>query len=216
MAIVSNNDLTLGLRGRVGKYFVFRVVGGRTIASHAPRRPDPRKQSDAQRKTRATFKEAAAWAVQALRDPELRCYFMQRARALGLTNAYTAAVQHRMQRSGRSHGNHVSIIEKPAMDEKPPSAIALRAPVPVVWKDVMCYHQRSLLLQTSIKPGRPNLKPTPTHSGMAYEKHSPGSGGVRGMPVVPKVSDFTGGHRELFREARSMIQSSRPRKEFSV
>ncbi len=46
MAAEMNNDLTHGLRGRVGEYFVFRKVRGMTIAHRAPRKPDPKKQSD--------------------------------------------------------------------------------------------------------------------------------------------------------------------------
>jgi hypothetical protein len=98
MAIVFNNDLTLGLRGRVGKTFVFRAVGGRTIVSCAPRKPDPRKQSVSQRRTRANFKEAAAWAVRTLMDAEKKLYYQRRAKLLELPNAYIAAVRDYMRR----------------------------------------------------------------------------------------------------------------------
>ena len=98
MAIVNNNNLTVGLRGRVGKTIVFRAVGGRTIASAAPRKPDPRKQSVAQRRTRATFKEASAWAVRTLMDPNQKLYYQRRARVLKLPNAYIAAVCDYMRR----------------------------------------------------------------------------------------------------------------------
>ena len=93
MAIVDNNDLTRGLRGKVGKFFVFRSLRGKTIASHAPRKPDPRKQSAAQRQTRTMFREAAAWAVQVLRDPKKKQFYQDRAMELALPNAYTAAVR---------------------------------------------------------------------------------------------------------------------------
>ncbi len=99
MAIVFNNDLTLGLRGRVGKTFVFRAVGGRTIVSCAPRKPDPRKQSAAQRRTRANFKEASAWAVRTLMDAEKKLYYQRRAKLLELPNAYIAAVRDYMRRA---------------------------------------------------------------------------------------------------------------------
>lgn len=127
MAIVSNNDLTLGLRGRVGKYFVFRTVRGKTVASHSPRRPDPRKQSDAQRKTRAAFREAAAWAVQTLRDPEQRRYFERRAKDLGLPNSYTAAVQQRMRWSSELHGRLILANEKTEIGEASKAMSAFRA-----------------------------------------------------------------------------------------
>src|SRR5690606_7687602 len=96
MAIVTNNDLTRGLRGRIGKHLVFRTFGGKTIASRAPRKPDPKKESTAQQQTRATFKKAAAWAVGTLQDPERKRYYQQRAEILGLPNAYTAAVKEYM------------------------------------------------------------------------------------------------------------------------
>lgn len=104
MAIVTTNDLTLGLRGRVGRIFVFRNLRGKTIASRAPRKPDPRKQSPAQRQTRVTFKDAAAWAVRTLLDPKQKRYFRERAKALALPNAYTAAVQDYLQRARAAKG----------------------------------------------------------------------------------------------------------------
>jgi|GEM_PF-5661974 hypothetical protein len=97
MAIVANNDLTKGLRGRVGKWMVFRIVRGKTIASHAPRKPDPRKQSAAQRLTRSTFREASAWAVRILLDPVKKQYYADLAKADALPNAYTAAVREYMR-----------------------------------------------------------------------------------------------------------------------
>lgn len=98
MAIVSNNDITFGLRGQIGDFFVFRYMRGKTIASRAPRKPDPRKQSAAQRQTRLTFREASGWAVQTLRDPAQKAYYAQRAKELALPNAYTAALQEYMRR----------------------------------------------------------------------------------------------------------------------
>lgn len=161
MAIVSHNDLTLGLRGRVGKYLVFRTFGGKTIASHTPRKPDPRKQSDAQRKTRATFREAAAWAVQTLRDPEQRRYFEQRASAAGLTNAYTAAVQHRMRWSGGLHDDRVSIEDKPVLDEEPKSTSVVRASETNLSKEFLdLIRQRSPSFPGSV---RTDLNSTRTH-----------------------------------------------------
>ena len=97
MAIVANNDLTRGLRGRIGKWLVFRVVRGKTIASHAPGKPDPRKQSAAQRQTRSTFREASAWAVRILLDPAKKQYYSDMAKAQALPNAYTAAVREYMR-----------------------------------------------------------------------------------------------------------------------
>ena len=98
MATVINNDLTRGLRGRVGKWIVFRTRGGKTFAGHAPRKPDPAKQSVAQRQTRSAFREAAAWAVRTLKDPEQREYYLAIAKAESLPNAYTAALRAYMRR----------------------------------------------------------------------------------------------------------------------
>jgi|GEM_PF-4589923 hypothetical protein len=97
MAIVANNDLTRGLRGRIGRWLIFREVRGKTIASHAPRKPDPRKQSAAQRLTRSTFREASAWAVRILLDPVKKQYYADVAKAEALPNAYTAAVREYMR-----------------------------------------------------------------------------------------------------------------------
>ena len=97
MATVANNDLTRGLRGRIGKWFVFRMVRGKTIVSHAPRKPDLLKQSAAQRQTRNTFREAAAWAVRILLDPAKKQHYADLAKAQSLPNAYTAAVREYMR-----------------------------------------------------------------------------------------------------------------------
>lgn len=182
MAIVSHNDLTLGLRGRVGKYLVFRTFGGKTIASHTPRKPDPGKQSDAQRKTRATFREAAAWAVQTLRDPEQRRYFEQRASAAGLTNAYTAAVQHRMRWSGGLHDDRVSIEDKPVIDEEPKSTSVVRVSETNLSKEFLdLFHQRSPSFPASVET---DLNPTRTHpvEGTAFSTSA-----KRNLPVPPNI-----------------------------
>jgi hypothetical protein len=169
MAIVTDNDLTLGLRGRVGKYLVFRTVGGKTIASHAPRRPDPRKQSDAQRKTRATFREAAAWAVETLRDPEQRRYFELRAKETGLTNAYTAALQERMRYSGGLNDDRVSFREKMVTDEEPTSTTVVSAPEAGRTKGPACrLYQRSFSFPASIASRKPEANPTRTQPVGVY------------------------------------------------
>lgn len=104
MATVVNNDLTRGLRGRVGKLFVFRTFHGKTVVSRAPRKPDPLKQSTAQRQTRTTFRDAAAWAVRTLMDPTQKQYFTQLAKNEDLPNAYTAAVREYMRRVAARNG----------------------------------------------------------------------------------------------------------------
>jgi hypothetical protein len=97
MAKVSDNDITRGLRGKIGKQFVFRVIRGVTYASRAPRKPDKRKETPAQRGTRATFKKASQWATAIICNPEKKKYYELRAKEWTLTNAYTAAVKEYMQ-----------------------------------------------------------------------------------------------------------------------
>lgn len=93
MARVFNNVLTSGVRGRIGNQLVFRVVNGVTIVSHAPAKPDRRKETEAQRKTRTTFRVATQWAKSQLVNPERRDYYTRLARSWNLTNAYTAAIK---------------------------------------------------------------------------------------------------------------------------
>jgi hypothetical protein len=93
MAIVFDNPLTLGLRGRFGELMVFRVVRGKTVVSHAPKKPAKSKETVEQRLTRTTFKEASRLAKNAMLDPEKKAYYKERAKEWNLTNAYTAAVK---------------------------------------------------------------------------------------------------------------------------
>jgi hypothetical protein len=93
MAIVISNDLTLGLRGRLGPQIVFRQMNGKTIACHAPRKQDKSKETPLQRQTRTTFREASAWAKQAMLDLEQKAFYTAQARKLQLPNGYTAAIK---------------------------------------------------------------------------------------------------------------------------
>lgn len=101
MAIVFENELTQGLRGRVGKSLVFKKISGRTFATRRACKPDKTKATVAQRRTRTNFKMAIDWARRTVNDPVRKEYYKQRARELGLTNAYTAAITDYM-RSGVS------------------------------------------------------------------------------------------------------------------
>lgn len=100
MAKLSDNDLTTGLRGMVGKQLVFRRVGGKTIVSRAPRKPNKQKETASQRKTRRTFSDASRWAQMIILDRSKREYYRKRAREWNLTNAYTAAVKDFMRSGG--------------------------------------------------------------------------------------------------------------------
>lgn len=98
MAIVTDNDLTSGLRGKLGKLLVFRSLRGKTFVSHRAAKPDKTKETTAQRQTRVTFREASAWAKEVLLDARRKVYYQSRARALKLPNAYTAAIADYMRK----------------------------------------------------------------------------------------------------------------------
>ena len=97
MAKVSDNMLTMALRGRVGKQLVFRVIRGKTFVSRAPLKPAKSTETPAQRATRLRFREASNYAKQALQDPERKPYYEQCAKILHLPNAYTAAIKEYMR-----------------------------------------------------------------------------------------------------------------------
>jgi hypothetical protein len=96
MAIVDDNDITLGLRGRFGRFVVFKKINGKTYATRAPRKRNNSEQSEAQRRTRVTFREASAWAKAIISNPERKKYYQQRAKEWQLRNAYTAAIKEYM------------------------------------------------------------------------------------------------------------------------
>jgi hypothetical protein len=93
MAKVSDNMLITGLRGKLGRLFVFRIIRGETIVSHAPRKPDKSKETELQRRTRTTFRDASRWAKIEVRDPEKKKHYQACARDWGVTSAYTAAIK---------------------------------------------------------------------------------------------------------------------------
>jgi hypothetical protein len=110
MATVVNNDLIDGLRGRLGKFMVFRTMYGKTFASRRARKPDKKKESDARRNTRSTFRQATEWAKKSLLDPEKKTYYLQRAKALKLPNAYTAAITDYMSKPKVQKSQHHNTI----------------------------------------------------------------------------------------------------------
>lgn len=98
MAIVATNLLVNGLSGKFGNTLMFKTLRGKTFVSAMARKPDKKKESNAQRNTRSTFREATQWAQHILYDPEKKAYYQQRARALKLPNAYTAAITDYMRK----------------------------------------------------------------------------------------------------------------------
>ena len=74
MATVAANDLIDGLRGALGKVLVFKTMHGKTFVSHRARKPDKKKESEAQRNTRTNFRLATEWARKVLLEPEKKAY----------------------------------------------------------------------------------------------------------------------------------------------
>lgn len=101
--MTSNNPLTAGMRGALGKTLVFRQDHGKTVIQNMPRKPDKRKETAAQRETRLNFKNATAYALAVLQNPEKCAYYTQKAKALKLRNAYTAAVTDYMRKGRINH-----------------------------------------------------------------------------------------------------------------
>jgi hypothetical protein len=91
MAIVSENSIGFGFRGKLGG-LVFRNVGGKTIVSMQPSADSKRKTSPRQQQARTRFSEAVAFARLATRNPQQKLFFAREARRMGLANAYIAAV----------------------------------------------------------------------------------------------------------------------------
>jgi hypothetical protein len=98
MATVTNNVLVDGMSGKFGRSLVFRTMRGKTFVSALARKPNKKKESEVQRNTRITFKQAAEWAQNVLLDAEKKAYYKQRAKALKLPNAYTAAITDYMRK----------------------------------------------------------------------------------------------------------------------
>lgn len=97
MASVTLNPLIAGFHGRIGNSIVLKTINGRTYASRKACKPDRQKETNLQRETRINFRAASQWASNAIKDPVQKEYYRKRAKALGLTNAYTAALTDRMR-----------------------------------------------------------------------------------------------------------------------
>ena len=91
MARINGNDVTLGLRGKFGKQFVFRKFKNRTIAF---RRPDEveSKNTESQVAHRERFRIAALYAKRALLSPELKEEYEAIARATDGASAFAIAL----------------------------------------------------------------------------------------------------------------------------
>lgn len=79
MAKVKNNIVTEGLSGKLGDRIVFRQKAGKTIVAVKPQMPEER--SEAQINHAQRFREASQYAVEALKDPNVRAGYAARAKA---------------------------------------------------------------------------------------------------------------------------------------
>jgi hypothetical protein len=90
MAHVDENDVTLGLRGRFGKQFVFRKYGRRTIVSRLAK---PTGGNTAiQLEQRDKFRLASLYAKRCLLQPALKAEYETMARAMGINSAFPVAL----------------------------------------------------------------------------------------------------------------------------
>jgi hypothetical protein len=94
MARIEGNDLTLGLRGKFGKQFVFRKYKSRTIASRksAPSGVATEKQIN----HRERFRTASLYARRAMQNPALKAEYDAIARATE-SSAIAAAIMDYMK-----------------------------------------------------------------------------------------------------------------------
>ncbi len=96
MAIIVDNLLTKGISGTFGKTIVFKQWRNKTIIANYSK--PTKKHSETQKANRSKFRDAANWAKATLKDPEQKTYYQEKARKLGLPNAYTAAITDYMRK----------------------------------------------------------------------------------------------------------------------
>ena len=75
MASSTNNDLTFGLRGKVGRMIVFRQFFGKTIVARRPEKKE-RIATPAQQLNKDRFKEAVIYAKNALLDESKKAAYL--------------------------------------------------------------------------------------------------------------------------------------------
>lgn len=75
MASSTNNDLTFGLRGKIGKMMVFRQFFGKTIASRQPEKKE-RIATPEQELNKERFQEAVIYAKNALLNESIRAAYL--------------------------------------------------------------------------------------------------------------------------------------------
>ena len=102
MAKVKTSSIIEGLSGKVGADLVFRTMRGKTFISKPAKKRDKSKETEAQRKTRTTFREAAAWASKVSKAAETKAYYEHLAMDMDVPNAYTAALKVYMNKVRKS------------------------------------------------------------------------------------------------------------------
>jgi|GEM_PF-598253 len=99
MAVLSNTSPLFGVTGLIGN-LVFRTIHGQTVISayQPPRKRRHKKVSELQQLTRSTFAEASKYAKGITRDPVKYEKYKRKAKKMGLSSAYTAAVTEYMRK----------------------------------------------------------------------------------------------------------------------
>ena len=95
MAISRNNALTKGLSGMIGGTVVFRQCNGKTIIANRPRKA--RRVTEKQVLHREKFKEAAYFAKAMMQVPEMKAYYVKRAKKMKVSSAYVAALTEQLR-----------------------------------------------------------------------------------------------------------------------
>lgn len=74
MAKSNNNVVTYGLQGLIGNMLVFKQVNGKTVVAQRPKK-SLAPPTTVQLNTQSRFKEAAAYAKNAIADTDLRAFY---------------------------------------------------------------------------------------------------------------------------------------------
>jgi hypothetical protein len=77
MAIVDNNIIIEGIKGKLGKMLVFRQRNGKTIVSAMPQKTNS-PPSPAQKTRRTKFKQAVQYAQSVMQNPETSAWYTAR------------------------------------------------------------------------------------------------------------------------------------------
>lgn len=91
MAILGKGHFLNGTRGRVGKTFILKKYGKKTVLANFPdESKNDRKPTKAQKGQRTSFKRGVAYAKSVLRDPKLAAAYKRKLK--GHRNVFQAAL----------------------------------------------------------------------------------------------------------------------------